>query len=68
MTYFSKTEQKLDNLLKEIWDDTDFRLAMLCYIENEEQRQNVIDYIEKGNKKPEDITLFVLTITEKENE
>ena len=57
----TKTETELVDLLFAIWDDEEFVLGCLAYLENDYERRKTIEYITGDeHATAEDIVLFVL--------
>jgi hypothetical protein len=57
------TEEKLIQVLRDIWDDKEFVLGVLTDLETDEERQAVLDYIQHNDGvTTEDIVLLALHI------
>lgn len=64
----SEKEELLVRKLIHIWKDEEFVLGIICTLENDEEVQMMIDYIEKdGEKTPSDLTTKALLIAQSRN-
>ena len=61
-------KKKLENILKDIWDDRDFIFGVQCMLKNDADRQELIDAIEQGiiPYDSDDVILYALAIYNKE--
>lgn len=59
----TKTEERLVDKLLAIWNDTEFVVGILAYLEDDEERQMMLDYIAENEKvSTEDLVLLSLFI------
>ena len=59
----TKTEEQLIDKLLAIWNDTEFVVGILAYLENDEERQMMLDYIAENEKvSTEELVLLSLSI------
>lgn len=59
----TKTEKKLIQVLRDIWDDKEFVLGVVTDLETDEERQAVLDFIKSNDDvTTEDIVLLALHI------
>lgn len=57
------TEYRLYKMLIEIWDDVEFHVAVLNRLKSDEEREQVINFIERNkNVTSEDVELMSLHI------
>ena len=54
----TETEKKLYEMLLKIWDDTDFLVGALNSLKDDEEREEVIEFIESN----EDVTASQITL------
>lgn len=63
VSVLTKTEKRLMDALRNIWDDKEFVIGVLTDLETDEERQIVMDHIESNdNVTSEEITLLSLFI------
>lgn len=61
----TETEKKLYEMLLKIWDDTDFLVGVLNSLKDDEEREEVIEFIESNDDvTSEQITLLSLDISQ----
>ena len=59
----TKTEEQLVDKLLAIWNDTEFVVGILAYLESDEERQMMLDYIAENEKvSTEELVLLSLSI------
>lgn len=55
-------ERQLYRKLVEIWDDVEFHIGVLVYLKNDEERQQVLDFIQSEKDiTSDDVIYYVLT-------
>ncbi len=56
-------ERQLYKKLVEIWDDVEFHIGILAHLKNDEERQQVLDFIQsKMDITSDDVFYYVLTM------
>ncbi len=63
MDELSDTEKVLVEKLRDIWDDEEFIIGELVYLDTEEDRHGLLNFIEsKKNITSDDVIYYVLTM------